>query len=216
MGDEIDAVRTPASPAEQASALVAVLREKLGKDPPLAWAEIMLAQLCLENANGKGLWNDNPGNLTSNGSGTYYILKNLHTDPLGKAVPADDPSAVVLKFQAFQTLKDGVATYASWVLKRKAFIAALDAGDCAAYAKAIETTGYCPGINVPAVAKSLAAEITGFRKAGIFNQFGLYGIGAVPGAPAAASGRSIVGGLLAGLVAGGAYWLLTQKGIFRA
>ena len=80
---QVDPVSTPAGIPAQAEALVAAWRIALGRDPPLSLVELNLAQLALENDNGKALWNNNPGNLTTgNDANDYYILSQAqHGQP---------------------------------------------------------------------------------------------------------------------------------------
>jgi hypothetical protein len=199
---QVDVLATPAGLPAQAEALVAAWRIALGRDPPLSLVELNLAQLALENANGKAIWNNNPGNLTTgNDSVDYYILSKLSTDNQGHPVDPDSPSRVTLKFRAFPDLPSGMQAYISFVQSRVALVRAGTNGDALEYATAIRSSGYTPGIDPAAVAVSLQSEISGFRKAQVLDRYGLPGAGSgletqlPPGHPVAGF-ITLVGGLL--------------------
>lgn len=172
---QVSAVSTPVSVSGQGVALVPALQQALGREPSIGLAELCLAQLALENDNGKALFNYNPGNLTELPSGTFYVLSQLHTDSQGHAVPAGDPTEVVMRFKNFPDIIAGIVGYVHWVTSRGAFVKAGDAGDARAFAQAIRDSGYTPGINVDAVAKSLALKAHEIDAAGMLSFFSLGG-----------------------------------------
>lgn len=192
---QVSAALTPYTPAEQAAALVPALEARLGRPPELALVELCHAQLMLENNRGKGLWNNNPGNVTTGDTTQpFYILSKLHTDAMGKILSEGDPGAVVLHFHAFDTLAEGMSAYCAELSRRPSMLAAGAAGDALAFARAIRSSGYTPGIDPPAVARSLASVVREFRAARIFEPFGLAGPGA--SLVVSSSGSPVMGLLL--------------------
>jgi hypothetical protein len=171
---QVEANLTPVTEPEQADALVEAFSSRAVLTGSLA--ELCLAQLMLENAHGSAVWNYNVGNVTTaDTSQPFYILANLHTDSEGHPVDASDPSAVVLRFKAFSNLADGMGAYANEVIRRKALYTAGSNGDVRGFAQAIKSTGYTPGIDTEAVARSLASEIAQIRAQKIFEPMGLFG-----------------------------------------
>jgi hypothetical protein len=201
---QVESLATPASIPAQAEALVAAWSIVLGRAPQLSLVELNLAQLALENANGKAVWNNNPGNLTTGREADdYYILRKLVTDSLGRPVSESDPSRVILKFQAFPDLPAGMLGYVNFLQSRPSLVAAGVSGAAGEYAKAIRSSGYTPGIDTAAVAVSLQSRISGFRTQKVLDRFDLPGSGAGlstqlrPGNPIAGAITLAAGFLLA-------------------
>lgn len=130
---------------------------------PSALVELTLAHVLLENDSGRGLWNNNPGNLTTTEGNRYYILDNLNVNDIGQRISQDDPDRVILRFWDFATPEAGFLAYCEWIAKRPEFLAAGKAGDALAFAKQIKKTGYTPYIDPQAVAKSLDAMVRQIR-----------------------------------------------------
>lgn len=137
--------------------MAAAWREVLGYQPPEPLLAITLAHVCLENDNGRGLWNNNPGNLTTTEGNRYYLLSSLNVNAIGERISQDDPDRVVLRFWDFATPEAGFLAYAEWIYARPEFFGAAKTGNVAEFARQIKKTGYTPYINPDAVAKSLAA-----------------------------------------------------------
>ena len=198
---QVDAVKTPVDLAGQAVALVPLLTLSVGPETSQGLCELCLAQLALENANGSALFNWNPGNVTTTTANDFYILSKLHTDSQGHAVTPGDPTEVVMRFRAYPSIVDGMRGYVSEVVKRKSMVTAGQAGDTRAFARAIRDTGYTPGIDVDAVAKSLFTKVQEIRSKRLLDFFSLPSPGAylsdlppAPAAPPIPGGQSGAGG----------------------
>ena len=158
---EVPATRTPLTRDATAASLVPAYVRVFGSPPDRNRAELLLAQVWLENANGQSIIDRNIGNLsTSPSSGGDFWRPPWFDLEAVNALPDDDkhkarylmlnqrmqagqaPSA----FRAFDTFDQG---FDAWLRvlgspSKAPILAAASSGDANAFAKAIFDTGYCP------------------------------------------------------------------------
>jgi hypothetical protein len=199
---QVAPLRTPLTMAQQAQGMTRAWRDALGQ-APRALIELSLAHVALENKQGSAIWNNNPGNLTTN-AGTYYVLDSISVNSIGERIAQDDPDRVVLHFWPFDTPAEGFAGYVNWLQKHPALLQAGIAGDPDAFAAAIKSTGYTPYINVARIGKSLAAMVAQIRAEKLLQDYELPGPGVVtPGVSSAGSwGALLIGATLAVIFGG--------------
>jgi hypothetical protein len=130
-----------------ATALAASLGSELtARGRPVNPGELALltAHIDFETANRTALWNWNVGNITTSGaSGDYW-------QPTKGA-------AAALKFRAYPSLQAGVKDYVATLVRARAMLDAAEQANPDEFAAAILSTNYTPGIDVQAVANTLAA-----------------------------------------------------------
>ncbi len=157
---EVPAVHTPLTRDATAAALVPAYVRVFGVKPDRNRAELLLAQVWLENANGASIIDRNIGNLTTSPSsgGDYWRPPWFDRDAV-EALPDGDknkaryldlntrmeagqaPSA----FRAFDTFDQGFDAWLRFLgsPSKAPILAAASSGDANAFAKAIFDTGYC-------------------------------------------------------------------------
>lgn len=153
MANQINVTQTPHTNAELAAALVPALIDALGGRPRRTLAELMLAQILMETADGTVLRNENVGNVVAIQDQDFYVLS------------AANPN----HFRAFKSLDDGMAAFVHEIVRRKSMVQAGNAGDAHAYVQAISDTNYTPGIDVPATTVTLQRYVARFRTTKLFD-----------------------------------------------
>jgi hypothetical protein len=134
---------TPVSATELAAALGSELRSR-GRPVNPGELALLTAHIDFETANRTDLWNWNIGNITTTGTtGDYW-------QPTKGA-------AAALKFRAYSSLAAGVKDYIATLVRARAMLDAAEQANTDAFAAAILSTSYTPGIDVQAVANTLAA-----------------------------------------------------------
>lgn len=146
---QVDVQQTPHSRAELGAALVSAL----GGKPKRSLAELMLAQILMETADGTKIRNENVGNVTAQSGQDYYVLG-----------PGN-----LLHFVAFDDLDAGMAAFVHEIKRRKTMVDAGNAGNARAYVQAINDTNYTPGIDVDAITGTLQHYISQFRTDKLFD-----------------------------------------------
>lgn len=153
MANQVEVKQTPHTNAELAAALVPALISALGGTPKRSLAELALAQVLMETADGTKIRNENVGNVVALEGQDYYVL--------GPANP--------IHFRAFGSLDEGIAAFVHEVVRRKSMVQAGNAGDARAYVQAIHDTDYTPGIDVPSVTVTLQNYVARFRTTKLFD-----------------------------------------------
>jgi hypothetical protein len=144
-------LRTKYSGAALASALTTSLLA-FQPDATDTMAAILLAHIYFETDNGNKLWNNNAGNTTTKGDPDNYWQAK------GNA----------LKFIAYGSIAEGIDDYFSFLRARRAMLRTAAAGDVAAFAQAVNDTGYTPGVDVGRVSDAVASSAAAILKRGTF------------------------------------------------
>jgi len=144
-------LRTKYSEAELASALTTSL---LAFQPNATdtMGAILLGHIYFETGNGDKLWNNNPGNTTTKG------------DPADYWQAKGNP----LKFSAYPSIAEGFDDYFSFLKARRSLLRTAAAGDVAAFAQAVNDTGYTPGVDVDRVSDAVGSSAAAILKRGTF------------------------------------------------
>lgn len=156
---EVPATATPLSRDATAAAFLPAYAQAFGALPDRNRAELLLALVWLENANGKAIIQHNWGNLATKPNGGDYWrppwfdlaavealpdggkksrLLDLHQRMLNGAAPE--------AFRAFASHELGAAAWLRLLQKpgMSGVLAAASSGDAVAFAHAIFSSGYCP------------------------------------------------------------------------
>jgi hypothetical protein len=158
---ELPAARTPLTRDATAAALVPAYVRVFGAPPDRSRAELLLAQVWLENANGQSIIDHNIGNLTTSAtSGADYWRPPWFDLDAVNALPDTDPNkarylslnarmqagTAPSAFRAFDTFDQGFDAWLHLLATpaKAPILAAASSGDADAFAKAIFDTGYCP------------------------------------------------------------------------
>jgi hypothetical protein len=135
--------QTRVNATELAAALGSELKTK-GRPVNPGELALLVAHIDFETANREKLWNWNVGNITAqNASQPYWQTTK--------------GAAAALKFRAYSSLAEGVKDYVATLIRARAMLTAAEAADPQAFAAAIDSTGYTPGIDVQSVANTLSA-----------------------------------------------------------
>lgn len=119
------------------AAAEAALAKLFGKPAQHASVALLWAQFALETGRGKSCWNYNLGNRKARPGERYVVLRTFEFVG-GKRVNCD------ANFAAFESLDEGMADWIE-LYSRQHYAAAraqLEAGDAAAFAKALHDAGY--------------------------------------------------------------------------
>lgn len=206
--------------AQMAKILAARYQALFGSPPSQQLAELLLAQLSLENASGRAIQNHNWGNITTKDSArvpfwrpTWFDLSEIQARPDSPRKSRDlnlhqrmlagkAPRA----FRAFNSHDAGADAYLEFLHRDRFFpiVKAAEQGDARRFAGAIFETGYCPdeACRPEKTAASFAALQREIRAQGVFA--GLPKASATGG-----SGAGLV--LTAGLGAAALWWLRRGK-----
>lgn len=167
---EVPRVNTPATPVQLASHLVHQHRAIIGKTPTRQRAELLLAQLLTETANGASQQNWNPGNISTHPSSGHDYWRppwypddhdpkydQLHAEMVAKRAP-----------EAFRAYADQAAGMAAYVGLLKArypdLLSAASSGDAGRFARTIQSSSYCPDCEPSGTAKTLATYVRRSRR----------------------------------------------------
>lgn len=177
---QVPALRTPLSRDSTAQAIVPAFVRVFGAAPDRNTAELLLAQVWLENAHGQSIIARNIGNLTSSGNdGDFWRPPWFDRAEVDELPDADPNKARFLllndrmqrgeapkAFRAFDSFDQG---FEAWLRllgspSKRAILAAASSGDAERFARAIFETGYCPDPECRSAGASyrkLQAEIRG-------------------------------------------------------
>lgn len=145
--------RTPLSPAEMAPIFVRAYEGLTGEPPSRSVAEIGLAIVGLENANGHSIWDHNWGNIMWTGSGDYYEKK---------VAKAGQPT----KWRAEPDHDRGARSW--WSLIFRKYRPVLDAaarGDARGAVSALYSGGYVVAVRDPDWSDSKARQMAAREQA---------------------------------------------------
>ncbi len=183
---EVAAVRTPLTRDATAAALVPAYVRVFGTEPDRNRAELLLAQVWLENANGQSIIAHNIGNLsTSASSGADFWRPPWFDRDAVEALPDDDKNkarylmlndrmqrgAAPSAFRAFDSFDQG---FDAWLRllgspSKQPILVAASSGDADAFARSIFTTGYCPDPECKGAGPSFAKLRDQIRAAAYFD-----------------------------------------------
>jgi len=184
---EVPATRTPLTRDATAVALVPAYVRVFGVPPDRNRAELLLAQVWLENANGLSIIDHNIGNLTTKpSSGADYWRPPWFDRAAIDALPDGDPNkarylmlndrmernAAPEAFRAFDSFDQG---FDAWLRllgspAKRSILSAASSGDAEAFAKAIFETGYCPDPECKSAGPSYARLRDQIRAASYFDE----------------------------------------------
>lgn len=183
---EVPAQRTPLTRDATAAALVPAYVRAFGVEPDRNRAELLLAQVWLENNNGQSIIDHNIGNVTTSPSSGADFWRPPWFDRAGvDALPDTDPNkarylmlntrmmagAAPSAFRAFDSFDQG---FDAWLrllgsASKQAILSAASSGDAEAFARAIFTTGYCPDPECKTAGPSYAKLRDQIRAASYFD-----------------------------------------------
>jgi len=186
MNEEWPRVPTPLSSDATARQLVKAYEQLFGRRPTRPLAELLLAQIWVENSRGASIIQHNWGNLTPGSTWKGPIWRPPWYDPPPDASPrilrlhglmleGKEPSA----FRAYPDHDAGAAAYLRVVHgeRYRPLLAAGERGDVVAFAEAIRDTGYCPRCEPRSTAHTLAQLRDDIRASGAFAELGGAGAG---------------------------------------
>lgn len=190
-------------------------------------AELLMAQLWLENGAGKLLDNHNIGNISAYGhtnpfwSGDlfrppWYDLKEIEALPEDTPQERKDkrtyfslhdrmlakPPGAPAKFRSYANFTDGMRDYLRLIASKYSgsILKAAETGNARAFASAVDKSNYC---STDCPADKTVSSLTFFQKS--FQNQGLFA-----GLPRARAAAGVAGGLAVMAVAGGIFWATTR------
>lgn len=183
---EVAATRTPLTRDATAAALVPAYVRVFGIKPDRNRAELLLAQVWLENANGQSIIDNNIGNLSTSASSSVAYWRPPWFDLDGvNALPDSDPNkarylmlhARMLNndapsaFRAFDTFDEGFDAWLRLLASpaKQSILTAASSGDPNAFAAAIFATHYCTDPECKTAGPSYAKLQQQIRAAGYFD-----------------------------------------------
>jgi hypothetical protein len=155
MGVKVQTKRTPVSEDDLALALMQGWKEVLGNEPTKEQISVLLSQNALETNHRQAMWNYNIGNITTSGKGEYNYFTLKHKDK----------SENVLKYRAYNNLKDAAIDYLKFLSNNKRYASAwqhIINPNPELYAKTLKSSGYYTG-NEQAYTKSLKSLFKKFN-----------------------------------------------------
>lgn len=169
---EVPAKATPLTRDATAALLVPAYVEVFGEAPDQARAELLLALIWIENANGQSIIQNDWGNLATKPSlgGDYWRPPWFDLDQV-EAMPDGAKKARLLDlhqrmldgkapeaFRAFATQQDGLRAWLRLLATpgMRPILTAASSGDAVAFAHAIFSTRYCPDPECKAAGPSYA------------------------------------------------------------
>lgn len=157
---ELPATPTPLTRDATAQAVRAAFVRVFGGLPDRNTAELLLAQLWMENANGQSIIQRNFGNLSSSGTSGDYWRPPWFDRAAVEARPESDPNRARYlnlndrmhrgeapkAFQAFPTFDAGADAWLRLLssARMRPILEAASSGNPVSFARAIFETGYCP------------------------------------------------------------------------
>jgi Mannosyl-glycoprotein endo-beta-N-acetylglucosaminidase len=112
MGSRVNRVKTSASEPQMAQAIIQAWRELFGTVPSKAQVSLILAQNNLETGNRVSMYNNNIGNITTNGKDAFNFYDDITTDEQVKPGVWEKKN---LKYRSYPSLKDGVKDYLNFL-----------------------------------------------------------------------------------------------------
>jgi hypothetical protein len=141
MGQRVKRFSSTVSEAQMAQAINEAWSELFGNHPTKDQVALIMAQNSLETGNRKSMWNNNIGNITTNGEGNFDFYDDLTTD---EQVQPGVWKKKNLKYRSYRSLKDGAKDYLK-LLKSPRYAQVwqhLKNPDPIAFSKALKGAGY--------------------------------------------------------------------------
>lgn len=182
---QVPATATPLSRDATAAAFLRAYIQLFGAEPDRQRAELLLALIWLENADGQAIIQGNWGNLATRPSSggdywrpSWFDLAEVEAMPAGakrdrllklhaRMVAGKAPEA----FRAFASTDEGLAAYLRFLAKpaMRPILEAASSGDAVAFAHAIFSTRYCPDPECRDAGPSYARKRDAIRAAHYFD-----------------------------------------------
>jgi hypothetical protein len=163
MGNRVQRVKTEVSEAQMAQAIIDAWKKLFGSNPAKEQVSMILAQNALETGNRKAMWNNNVGNLTTDGKSKLDYFDDLSTS---EQVSPGSWKKMNLKYRSYPTLSDGVADYLNLLSKSHNYANAWDKivhPDPEAFSKALKAGGYYTANEAP-YTKALTSLFSKYNK----------------------------------------------------
>lgn len=180
---EVPATVTPLTRDETATQFLAAYRAAFGADPDRNRAELLLALVWIENANGAAIIRNNWGNLASSGTSGDYWRPGWYDLEAVEAMPEGPKKARYLDLHARMLAHAAPSAFSAWptqevgarkwleLLQKPGMRQVLDAassGDAERFARAIHASRYCPDPECLNAGPSYARARDQIRAAGYF------------------------------------------------
>jgi hypothetical protein len=149
MGNRVQRVKTEVSEAQMAQAIIDAWKKLFGKPPAKEQVAMILAQNALETNSRKAMWNNNVGNITTDGKGNFDYFDDLSTS---EQVSPGNWKKMRLKYRSYPTLSEGVQDYLNLLSKSHNYASAWDKivhPDPEAFSKALKAGGYYTANEAP-------------------------------------------------------------------
>lgn len=170
MGDKVTRVKTEISEIQMAQAIIESWNELFENVPNKSQVSLILAQNALETGHRKSMWNNNVGNITTDGKGQFDYFDDITTD---EQVKPGTWKKMNLKYRAYPTLKDGMLDYLRFLSKKGGRYSAAWTNivnpDPIAFSKALKNSGYYTANEVP-YTKTLNSLYNRFNKSKSYEQ----------------------------------------------
>lgn len=148
MGNRVERVRTTVSEPQIAQAIVEGWQQLFGNIPTKQQVGLVVAQNSLETGHRKSMWNNNVGNITTDGKGVYDFYDDLSTD---EQLQPGVWKKMNLKYRSYPSLIEGVKDYLRLLSSNhysKAWENILHP-DPVAFSKALKQSGYYTANEAP-------------------------------------------------------------------
>lgn len=182
---EVSSIPTPLTRDATAELFVPAYVDVFGEAPDRDRAELLLALIWIENANGASIIRNNWGNLATKPSfgGDYWRPAWFDLDQV-QAMPDSAKRARLLDlhqrmvdgrapeaFRAFATQADGLRAWLRFLSSpaMRPVLEAASSGNAVAFAHAIFSSGYCPDPECKAAGPSYARQRDLIHNAGYFD-----------------------------------------------
>lgn len=167
MGNRVQRVRTEVSEPQMAQAVIQAWKSLFGSAPAKEQVAMVIAQNNLETGHRKSMWNNNVGNITTDGKGSFDYFDDLATD---EQITPGHWKRMNLKYRAYPSLEDGVLDYLKFLSKNGRYAKAwqnIVNPDPVAFSKALKAAGYYTANEAP-YTKSLTSLFNSFNKSNAF------------------------------------------------
>jgi len=118
MGQRVDKILTPVSDQKMIEAIQKAWTELMGSAPTKEQVALIMAQNALETGHRKSMWNNNVGNITTDGKGGYNYFDTLTTS---EQISPGKWKKMNLKYRAYPTLEAGVMDYLKFLSKNSRY-----------------------------------------------------------------------------------------------
>jgi mannosyl-glycoprotein endo-beta-N-acetylglucosaminidase len=108
MGHRVQRIKTDVSEPQMIQSIISAWHDLFGSTPSKDQVMLILAQNNLETGYRKAMWNNNAGNLTTDGNGPFDFFDDLSTN---EQTAPGMWNKMNLKYRSYPTLEDGVKDY---------------------------------------------------------------------------------------------------------